>query len=69
MQGGSQPCWRRPTVTSEDKAEGMDRVLDLLSKPLSRYILSVLAGIDPGTFEGSVEIVDKSKTSENENTQ
>ncbi len=30
--------------------ESVDQVLDLLSKPLSRYILSVLAGIDPGVY-------------------
>jgi hypothetical protein len=43
-------------MSSEDKTEGVDQVLDLLSKPLSRYILSVLAGVNPGKFTGSLEI-------------
>lgn len=43
-------------MSNEDKTEGVDQVLDLLSEPLSRYILSVLAGVDPGAFTGSLEI-------------
>ncbi|MHA2059110.1 MAG: hypothetical protein ACW979_15945 [Candidatus Thorarchaeota archaeon] len=43
---------------NEDKTEGVDQVLDLLSEPLSRYILSVLAGVDPGTFTGTIEVLD-----------
>jgi len=43
-------------MSSDDKLEEIDHVLDLLSKPLSRYILSVLAGVDPGTFAGTIEI-------------
>lgn len=42
-------------MSSEDKTEAVDQVLDLLSKPLSRYILSVLAGVDPGVFTGPLE--------------
>ncbi|MFW9932754.1 MAG: hypothetical protein ACFFDR_08860 [Candidatus Thorarchaeota archaeon] len=42
-------------MSNEEKAEGIDNVLDLLSKPLSRYILSVLAGVDPGTFKGKIQ--------------
>ena len=42
-------------MSNEEKAEEIDQVLDLLSKPISRYILSVLAGVDPGTFQGTIE--------------
>ena len=45
-------------MSNEDKTEGVDQVLDLLSEPLNRYILSVLAGVDPGTFAGKIEIID-----------
>jgi hypothetical protein len=45
-------------VNNEDKAEGVDQVLNLLSEPLNRYILSVLAGVDPGTFAGTIEVLD-----------
>lgn len=45
-------------MSSEDKIEEIDRVLDLLSKPLSRYILSVVAGVDPGPFSGTTETQD-----------
>jgi len=37
-------------MNNEDKAETIDKVLDLLTKPLNRYILSVLASVDPGVF-------------------
>jgi hypothetical protein len=43
-------------VNSEDKTAELDRVLSILSRPLSRYILSVLAGVDPGTFAEPLEI-------------
>ncbi len=46
-------------MNSEDKAAEVDRVLNLLSRPLSRYILSVLAGVDPGTFVGPMETKDE----------
>ena len=42
-------------MSSDEPAEKIDDVLDLLSKPLSRYILSVLAGVDPGVFTESLE--------------
>jgi hypothetical protein len=45
-------------VSSEDKRESIDQVLELLSEPLNRYILSVLAGVDPGTFAGTIEVLD-----------
>lgn len=38
-------------MSDEDQDNNIDDVLDLLSKPLSRYILAVLAGIDPGSFK------------------
>ncbi|MGY5853071.1 MAG: hypothetical protein RTU92_05850 [Candidatus Thorarchaeota archaeon] len=46
-------------MSSEEPKESIDEVLDLLSKPLSRYILSVLAGVDPGVFTGSLETLDE----------
>ncbi len=39
-------------MSDEDQDNAIDEVLDLLSKPLSRYILAVLAGVDPGSFKG-----------------
>ena len=39
-------------MNSEEK---VDDVLDVLTKPLSRYILSVLAGVDPGLYKGPLE--------------
>lgn len=46
-------------MSNDEKVEEIDHVLDLLSKPISRYILSVLAGVDPGTFKGNLENLDK----------
>lgn len=45
-------------MSSEDRREEVDRVLDLLSKPLSRYILFVLAGVDPGSYKGTIDAQD-----------
>jgi hypothetical protein len=42
-------------MSNKARDENLDDLLDLLSKPLSRYILSVLAGVDPGAFHESVE--------------
>ncbi|MBN2228389.1 MAG: hypothetical protein JW779_02275 [Candidatus Thorarchaeota archaeon] len=56
-------------MSSEDKAEQVDRILDVLSKPLNRYILSVLAGVDPGPFTETIEIQDDIRIDEKENTQ
>ena len=42
-------------MSSEERTEDVDLVLDVLSKPLSRYILSVLAGVDPGVFTETIE--------------
>ena len=41
-------------MSNEDTPEEVDRVLELLSNPLSRYILSVLAGVNPGTYTGEI---------------
>lgn len=46
-------------VSNEEKLEEIDRVLDLLAKPLSRYILSVLAGVNPGSYKGPIEVQDE----------
>ncbi len=54
-------------MSNKDKATDIDNVLDLLSKPLSRYILSVLAGVNPGVFpEFSQEAGDSNHEYENE---
>ena len=37
-------------MNNEDQTKAIDKVLNLLTKPLNRYILSVLAGVDPGVF-------------------
>jgi len=42
-------------MSSEERAKQLDELLKLLSKPLSRYILSVIAGVDPGVFVDSSE--------------
>jgi len=42
-------------MSEEKNSESIDHVLDVLAKPLSRYILSVLAGSDPGVFKGQIE--------------
>ncbi len=41
-------------MSDEDQDKNIDDVLELLSKPLSRYILAILAGVDPGSFKGSL---------------
>jgi hypothetical protein len=53
--------WRRQYVSNEGDEEHIDDLLTILSKPLSRYILSVLAGADPGVF---TEIYDENDTEE-----
>ena len=45
-------------MSREELHKNIDNVLELLSKPLSRHILSVLAGIDPGIVEISSEDID-----------
>jgi len=37
-------------MSSDKQSEQLDQLLELLSKPLTRYILSVLAGADPGVY-------------------
>jgi hypothetical protein len=51
-------------MVSDEKK--IDAVLDILSKPLSRYILSVLAGTDPGVV---VKSEDNPKKSEKERSE
>ncbi len=56
-------------MSSDVKSGELDRVLDLLSKPLSRYILSVLAGVDPGTFTETTEVQDNFVVDDEDKTQ
>ena len=42
-------------MSNENQAKRTDRVLDLLTNPLTRYILSVLAGVNPGKFIGEID--------------
>ncbi|MDF1537934.1 MAG: hypothetical protein P1Q69_03435 [Candidatus Thorarchaeota archaeon] len=44
-------------MSNEDQTNDVDNVLELLAKPLSKYVLSVLAGVDPGRYKGSLEDV------------
>ena len=37
-------------MSNEDIDKRLNNILTILSKPLSRYILAVLAGMDPGVF-------------------
>lgn len=48
-------------MSNEGDEKKIDDLLTILSKPLSRYILSVLAGADPGVF---TEIYDENDTEE-----
>ena len=45
-------------MSNEEKREEIDHVLDLLTKPLNRYILSVLAGVNPGSYKGPIDVQD-----------
>jgi DNA-binding transcriptional ArsR family regulator len=42
-------------MSNEDSSERIDDVLELLANPLSRYILSVLAGVDPGEYVAPID--------------
>ena len=42
-------------MSNEDSSDQIEEVLEVLSNPLSRYILSVLAGVDPGAYTGPFE--------------
>jgi hypothetical protein len=46
-------------MNSNESSEEIDHILDVLSKPLNRFILSVLAGVDPGPIKGKIESVDE----------
>ena len=43
-------------MSEENKNEEIDKILKLLSKPISRNILSVLAGVNPGKFKGEISL-------------
>ncbi len=43
-------------MSNDSQTEDIDHVLELLSRPLSKYVLAVLAGIDPGVYKGPLEI-------------
>jgi hypothetical protein len=45
-------------MSSQEKKPDVDHILNLLTRPLSRYILSVLAGVDPGAFAEAIETKD-----------
>lgn len=42
-------------MSNEEPIEDLDRVLEVLSKPISRYILSILAGVYPGLYSGELD--------------
>jgi len=42
-------------MNSDEQSERLDQLLGLLSKPLTRYILSVIAGVDPGVYIDTTE--------------
>jgi hypothetical protein len=42
-------------MSNNESGEHIDDVLEILSNPLTRYILSVLAGVDPGVYTEPVE--------------
>ncbi|MFW9847356.1 MAG: hypothetical protein ACFFD6_11450 [Candidatus Thorarchaeota archaeon] len=42
-------------MSNDESTEQIDDVLEILANPLSRYILSVLAGVDPGAYTGPLE--------------
>ena len=53
-------------MSEEDKNEKIDKVLEILSKPVSKRILTTLAGVDTGKFEGEInpqngEVQDKTE--------
>jgi hypothetical protein len=37
-------------MSNDEQSERLDELLELLSNPLTRYILSVIAGVDPGVY-------------------
>ncbi len=56
-------------MSSSRGTEKVDRVLDLLSKPLTRYILAVLAGVDPGRFTQAIESPEERLNGEDRKSQ
>jgi hypothetical protein len=56
-------------MSNEERAKQVDELLELLSKPLSRYILSVIAGTDPGVYvDPSEELRTTSQDRENDDS-
>jgi hypothetical protein len=51
-------------MSSNESGENIDDMLEILSNPLSRYILSVLAGVDPGVYTASTDTSDEGVTEE-----
>ncbi|MFW9801677.1 MAG: hypothetical protein ACFFFC_03455 [Candidatus Thorarchaeota archaeon] len=45
-------------MSNNESGEHIDDVLEILTNPLSRYILSVLAGIDPGVYTAPIDAID-----------
>jgi len=41
-------------LSEENKNEKIDKVLKILSKPVSKHILETLAGVNPGNFKGKI---------------
>jgi hypothetical protein len=45
-------------MSSQEEKPDVDHVLNLLTRPLSRHILPVLAGVDPGASAEAIETKD-----------
>ncbi|MFW9890405.1 MAG: hypothetical protein ACFFER_19685 [Candidatus Thorarchaeota archaeon] len=45
-------------MSNNESSEHIDNLLEILSNPLSRYILSVVAGVDPGVYTAPVDSID-----------
>ena len=37
-----------------EKIEKIDKMLEVLSRPISWHILAILTGVNPGEFEGKI---------------
>jgi len=54
-------------MSNNESGEHIDDLLEILSNPLSRYILSVLAGVDPGVYTASIDAIDEEASEEEGN--
>lgn len=54
-------------MSNNESREHIDYLLEILSNPLSRYILSVVAGADPGVYTAPVDSIDDEVNEEEEN--